>query len=225
MKKLSNQGNLLALTALILGTLGATQAGAGTIYTVNETITSPLNGIVGNPTQTDSVVGTITTDGTIGVLHSADISSWNLDLIDVTTPANTYELTTSNSSIVVDFGSVLNASATGLFFDFTNTGGFGFQANVPGPYSGYHYWCLSQNYYACDSGNTIAPGDVYPGDSLDDLVVADAGTQGQLGNSPLNQSGPSGVPEPATWALVLVGFGGIGFMMRKSRRKGAVATA
>src|SRR5580704_4824448 len=115
-------------------------AGAGTIYTVNETITSPLNGIVGNPTQTDSVVGTITTDGTIGVLHSADISSWNLDLIDVTTPANTYELTTSNSSIVVDFGSVLNASATGLFFDFTNTGGFGFQANVPGPYSGYHYW-------------------------------------------------------------------------------------
>jgi hypothetical protein len=33
------------------------------------------------------------------------------------------------------------------------------------------------------------------------------------------------VPEPATWAMFLVGFGGIGFMLRRSRRKGAVATA
>jgi hypothetical protein len=32
------------------------------------------------------------------------------------------------------------------------------------------------------------------------------------------------VPEPATWAMFLIGFGGIGFMMRSSRRKGAVAT-
>ena len=35
----------------------------------------------------------------------------------------------------------------------------------------------------------------------------------------------SAVPEPATWAMFLVGFGGIGFMMRNGRRKGAVATA
>ena len=32
------------------------------------------------------------------------------------------------------------------------------------------------------------------------------------------------VPEPATWAMFLVGFGGIGFMLR-GRRKGAAATA
>jgi PEP-CTERM motif len=32
------------------------------------------------------------------------------------------------------------------------------------------------------------------------------------------------VPEPATWAMFLVGFGGIGFMLR-NRRKGAVTTA
>lgn len=36
-----------------------------------------------------------------------------------------------------------------------------------------------------------------------------------------------GVPEPATWAMFLVGFGALGFMMRAGRRKqsGAVATA
>jgi len=32
-------------------------------------------------------------------------------------------------------------------------------------------------------------------------------------------------PEPATWAMVLLGFGGIGFMLRHARRNGAVAVA
>jgi hypothetical protein len=32
------------------------------------------------------------------------------------------------------------------------------------------------------------------------------------------------VPEPATWAMFLMGLGGIGFMMRRSRSNGAVAT-
>jgi hypothetical protein len=34
----------------------------------------------------------------------------------------------------------------------------------------------------------------------------------------------SGIPEPASWALMLVGFGGLGAALR-SRRRGAVATA
>lgn len=33
------------------------------------------------------------------------------------------------------------------------------------------------------------------------------------------------VPEPATWTMLLLGFGAIGFMMRSSRRKGAVMAA
>jgi hypothetical protein len=35
----------------------------------------------------------------------------------------------------------------------------------------------------------------------------------------------SAVPEPAMWAMFLIGFGGIGFMMRNSRRRGAVTAA
>jgi hypothetical protein len=35
----------------------------------------------------------------------------------------------------------------------------------------------------------------------------------------------SAVPEPATWAMFLLGFGSIGFMMRGARRKGAAASA
>jgi len=35
--------------------------------------------------------------------------------------------------------------------------------------------------------------------------------------------GPAGVPEPATWAMMLVGFGGLGAAMRSKRRKQVVA--
>jgi hypothetical protein len=53
--------------------------------------------------------------------------------------------------------------------------------------------------------------------TFDDLVLADAvGTPFTITIST--------VPEPATWAMFLVGFGGIGFMLRHARRKGAAVS-
>lgn len=40
-----------------------------------------------------------------------------------------------------------------------------------------------------------------------------------------NFSVVSGVPEPATWAIFLIGFGGIGFIMRRAHRNRAVPAA
>jgi hypothetical protein len=36
---------------------------------------------------------------------------------------------------------------------------------------------------------------------------------------------PGGVPEPATWAMMLMGLGGLGASLRASRRRGAALTA
>jgi hypothetical protein len=215
--------NSLALMVVVLGTMVGAQARASVTYLVNETITGPINGVVGNPTQTDSVVGSITTDGTLGVLHGANLQSWDLNLIDVTNPVNSIELTQANSLISVDLGTVLNANAGGIFFDFTSTGAFAFQASSPGAASGFHYWCLSQGYFGCLDGNSIAPNNVYTFLAGDDLVVAGTGTQGQVGNSPLDQPPPptGGVPEPAAWALMLAGFGGLGAVLRRRRRMAA----
>jgi hypothetical protein len=85
--------------------LGVSQAGA-TTYNVDE-----VSGTV-------SLTGTITTDGTIGVLSTSNLTDWNLLLaIGSTTSDLTGPLSGNNSHLAI-VGSDLTATATGLFFNF-----------------------------------------------------------------------------------------------------------
>jgi hypothetical protein len=52
-------------------------------------------------------------------------------------------------------------------------------------------------------------------------VVGTNGKTGVIGAT----LAPAGVPEPATWAMMLVGFGGMGALMRRKRRVSAAAVA
>ncbi len=195
----------LAATAALGVAVGmSTVAQANIVYTINQTSTTPEVGGELTPLS-DTVIGTITTDGTLGVLQSNNILSWNLQLNDNLRPAYDVTLTPANSGIWYDVGNGLTASATALSFDFSDAGaGFIIQGLTHGFSSGYQYFCFQATTGACLAGETIVP-DYFGTDG----VLA----TGLSGTVPLN-----GVPEPATWAMMLLGLGGLGAVMRSRRR-------
>jgi hypothetical protein len=100
------------ITLALAATLVPTVAKADTTYAVDETVGIGV------------VTGSITTNGTIGTLDSADIVNWNLVLNDGTNP--TFDLegpTSGNNSLIFMDGSDLTATATQLLFDFGGTDG------------------------------------------------------------------------------------------------------
>ena len=196
----------LLMFAVITAMLGHATAYANIVYTIDTTITSANP--TGNPAQKDTVLGTLTTDGTIGALAPNNIISYNLNLIDQLNASNNVDLTPANSSIVEDLGSALSASATGLSFDFSGSGEFLIQANSPGPFSGSSYFCFSTGVFACFAGETISPQYI-----TSDGVVA-TGAAAPVGTQPLDQA-PSPVPEPTTFSLLVLGLAGLGFLGRR----------
>jgi hypothetical protein len=209
---LPNVGRKLARSifiALIAVPVASMSAHASNIvYTVNTTITSANP--TGNPLQSNTVSGSITTDGTIGVLAPADILSWNLNLIDNLNAADDIDLTPSNSALVEDTGSALSATATGLSFNFSGSGEFLIQGTQFGAFSGYQYFCFSTG-GACLAGETIAPLYIF----TDGAVLT--GAAAPVGTQPLNPTpSPTGVvPEPSTYGLVLTGLLGLGGTLKR----------
>lgn len=173
------------------------------VYSINQTSTTPEVGGELTPLS-DTVLGTITTNGTLGTLHNGDIIDWNIQLLDNVRPADNFTLTPANSAIwfFTDLG--LTATATGLSFDFSDAGaGFLIQGDIThGLSSGFNYFCYQATSGACAQGETIVP-DYY---GVDGTLVT-----GLTGPLPLNGA----VPEPATWAMMLAGFAVVGYAMRR----------
>jgi hypothetical protein len=169
--------------------------GAPTVVRANS-ITYNINQTVG----IGSIAGTITTDGTIGTLATANIVGWSLTLNDGTT---TIGLIPSDS-ITAIIGSDLTASVTDLTFNFSG-GDYGqlvFADTSVG--SGYGVVCFEDPNQNC--------GGVY-----NRVVLYNLGLDGLAPNIGLfgNQViATVATPEPGTVGLVLIGIG-LMLVMRK----------
>ena len=64
------------------------------------------------------------------------------------------------------------------------------------------------------SSITLSLSDLTATHSFNDFALDDVSLQGQIPGT------PGGVPEPSTWAMMLLGFGAIGAAARHARRKG-----
>ncbi|HEY5505363.1 MAG TPA: PEPxxWA-CTERM sorting domain-containing protein, partial [Sedimentisphaerales bacterium] len=76
--------------------------------------------------------------------------------------------------------------------------------------SGNRYWCLNTTSGACKNSESVVP------QSYTDSSAQFAGRQGQ-GNQIFATI--SAVPEPSTWAMMILGFAGIGFMAYRQKRR------
>jgi uncharacterized protein DUF642/PEP-CTERM motif-containing protein len=122
-----------------------------------------------------------------------------------TTANDTYRLTFDLGSATqwgIQDGLVASAGTTSALFTSTNPGN-------------------STNFWNSETLNFTATGS--------STVISFVGASGQsyigLDNVNVVQTGVSAVPEPSTWMMMLMGFAGLGFVARQSKKKSHTALA
>ena len=168
---------------------------------------SPITYTGARTVGSNTVDLSLTTDGVFGTLAQADITRYDIIISDA---AGSFELTPTNSSMTSFQGFDLSASKTALSFNFSATDGGVLE------------------FYSATLGRYVVESDLKLGPVL--LSFHEEQTEGYgsnitsvhpTGNVVLaTASVSSGTPEPASWALMLVGFGGICALLRRRSRIG-----
>jgi hypothetical protein len=192
------------IVSALLGCATATLAVAvspasATVYDVNRTIDG------------GSVVGTITTDGATGTINPSDFTAWDLVLSG---PGSTVTISSSDTPhAVYGSGVDITADATQISFNFSAIDG-GFLVFQQTMGSGQTYWCVNSNNGTCNDNESVVPqGFMDPSAQF----ATRSGVQ-------VIASATGAAPEPATWALMLLGFAGLGYAgFRQSRTRAASA--
>lgn len=187
---------LRVATALALASVSAAGSAALITYDVDQTI------------GLGSVVGSIQTNGTLGVLGHSDIVGFNLI---ISGPGASVNLTQANS-VFVSEGINLSATASNLLFNYSGPSGFAlFQQGSFG--TGQKYYCNASVAGTCFQGASAIP-ESFSSPSAQVEPRAGLQTIGMV----------AAVPEPATWAMMIGGFGLVGGAVRRQRRIAARVT-
>jgi hypothetical protein len=149
-----------------------------------------------------SAVGTITTDGAVGVLAASDVLNWNIVLNDGLTTFDLEGPLSGNNSAFGESGSNFVGSSANLTFNFNGSGYALFQAPSLG--SSIDYFCFAGQVCGNFSDAITLGTNVFGVHEISETgvqVVATAGT----------------VPEPAT--CILLGSGlAAAFALRRARK-------
>jgi hypothetical protein len=176
--------------------LSAANPALATVYVVNTTIGGA------------SVAGTITTDNTIGVIRQSNVSDFSLTFDGSAGPITVNKAT--GTTIVV--GPALVASATEMTFDYSSSAsGLIFGTN---DFSA--FLCSVSADISCTGGDRGVTQIVYNNAAF---------VQPLTGVQPFATVTTAAVPEPATWGMMIAGFGVMGAALRTSRRSTKVSFA
>lgn len=161
-----------------------TSAAHATVYTLTGRDISPA-----------TATGTITTDGTLGVLSQANITGVDITVADAAGPVVV-------GSLITLAGTDLTATATGLFFTYGGQQGNEYFTTYDAAITA--AFCISTGSQLCNGAadnQIVVNGTAYSSNAAPGSTVEIATT--------------GAVPEPATWALMLLGFGGVGVVLRR----------
>jgi hypothetical protein len=184
-------GILIGLTLGMIAMGGAVQATPIT-YNVNQTIGA------------GGVIGTIQTDGTLGLLSNGNFLTWDLTLNGV---GASYHITQADSVVQV-VGSDTTATAADLFFNYSGADN-GYLLFQQGLFSGMHYWCNATSLGTCFQGATVVP---------EAFNSPSAQNEPRAGSQVIATAAAS-VPEPASLALLCGALAGMGLArLRRAMR-------
>jgi PEP-CTERM motif len=176
----------------------------------------------------DQVTGDIVTNGTLGRDVTDDVVGWTLTLTSSVYGSFTLSSASGNSTYQtqgVTPGSGFSATAKELRFNFSNGGYPYFQgSNARGQF----VLCFQSQTNGCQVG---PPGE---GILVDDIRVPKGQLAPMSGIQPIASSirkslpamgtaAAAAVPEPSTWAMMLLSFVGLGFARCRRTRSRAVA--